>query len=89
MPSGCGRPCSRSTGCTRAVNRLAAFAEPPTEGIRKLYDARCEDRPGFGREDLPFMEPAAAHAAGIPSQTLLEPLSDARRQRKRIPDYST
>jgi hypothetical protein len=61
------------------MNRFPAFLEPLEAGIRAVYDAMCEGRYAFGREDLPFMDLAAAHADEIPFHTLLKQINDTHR----------
>jgi hypothetical protein len=49
-------------------------------GIRGVYDAMREGRYSFGREDLPFMDIAAAHASEMPFHTLLKQINDTHRR---------
>lgn len=60
--------------------RFPVFLEPLEAGIRGVYDAMREGRYSFGREDLPFMDIAAAHAGEIPFHALLKQINDTHRR---------
>ena len=65
---------------TEEMRSFPAYLESLEAGIREVYDAMCEGRYSFGREDLPFMDVALKHADDIPFHTLLKQINETHRK---------
>lgn len=65
---------------TEELRSFPDYLEPLETGIREVYDAMCEGRYSFGREDLPFVEIALMHAEEIPFHTLLKQINETHRK---------
>ena len=62
------------------LQRFPAFLGPLQEGIDAVYRSMRAGSYAFGREDLPFMDVAAAHADEIPFYSLLRQINDTHRK---------
>jgi len=60
--------------------RFPAFLEQLEKGVNQVYDAMCNGEYSFGREDLPFLELAEAHADEIPFVILLRQINETHRK---------
>ena len=62
------------------LQRFPAFLDPLQQTVNAVYDAMRDGTYGFGREDLPFMDVASAHAHEIPFFTLLRQINETHRK---------
>ena len=60
--------------------RPPAFLDPLEKGTKQIYQAMCDGRYLFGREDSSFMELADKHADEIPFHVLLKQLNETHRR---------
>lgn len=62
------------------TGRFPVFLELLENGIGEVYQAMCEGKYSFGREDLPFMEAAERHSDQIPFMVLLKQINETHRK---------
>jgi hypothetical protein len=62
------------------LQRFPAFLDPLQETVNSVYESMSDGTYAFGREDLPFMDVAAAHADEIPFYTLLRQINETHRK---------
>lgn len=62
------------------LGRFPAFLEPLEQGVNQVYEAMSSGTYSFGREDLPFLEIAEAHAYQIPFMLLLRQINETHRK---------
>ena len=62
------------------LGRFPGFLDPLEQGIKAVYQAMCDGKYAFGREDLPFMEVAERHSDEIPFHILLKQINETHRK---------